>query len=126
MKKMKTITSVVGIFLIIMIMEVEESEATGMGAKHHFTDGEKVDLWANYIGPFSNPSETYQFYNLPFCQPKKYERRHQRLGQVISGDRSILSEYNLPFKGLFVFFLSLLVFIKLIFLLIFFVIFFNY
>lgn len=95
---------------ILLCMLVIKCAAGGMGAKHNFVDGEKVDLWANFVGPFSNPSETYQFFNLPYCQPKKYERRSQRLGQVIAGDRSILSEYDLPFASMLSFAFLLLIF----------------
>lgn len=31
---------------------------------------EDVPLFANKVGPFNNPSETYQYYSLPFCKPK--------------------------------------------------------
>lgn len=31
--------------------------------------GDEITLFANKVGPFQNPTETYQFYNLPFCQP---------------------------------------------------------
>ena len=35
---------------------------------------EKVPLFANKVGPFNNPSETYQYYSLPFCKPKDGEK----------------------------------------------------
>jgi hypothetical protein len=79
-------------FLFICVVAVA-------GTKHHFQDGEKIDLWANTVGPFSNPSETYEFYTLPICPPRIKEKRSQRIGQTISGDHAVLSDYVLPFKG---------------------------
>ena len=35
---------------------------------------ESVPLFANKVGPFNNPSETYQYYSLPFCKPKEGEK----------------------------------------------------
>ena len=35
---------------------------------------ENVPLFANKVGPFNNPSETYQYYSLPFCKPKDGEK----------------------------------------------------
>ena len=32
--------------------------------------GDVIPLYANKIGPFQNPTETYRFYQLPFCEPK--------------------------------------------------------
>jgi hypothetical protein len=79
-------------FLVLYIVAVT-------GTKHHFRDGEKIDLWANTVGPFSNPSETYEYYTLPMCPPQIEEKRSQRMGQVLSGDRAVLTDYVLPFKG---------------------------
>ena len=38
------------------------------------------------IGPFANPSETYQYYNLPFCLPKGgMTFKREGLGEVLEG-----------------------------------------
>lgn len=39
--------------------------------------------YANKVGPFSNPSETYQYYDLPFCRPEGgLEHKPETLGEV--------------------------------------------
>ena len=43
-----------------------------------YNDGDLVPLIANKVGPFNNPSETYQYYNLPFCKPEKGEKYNVR------------------------------------------------
>lgn len=50
--------------------------------------GDAITLYANKVGPFQNPTETYQFYNLPFCQPaggKEYKL--EDLGEVRGSQR---------------------------------------
>ena len=42
-----------------------------------------VCSYANKVGPFSNPSETYQYYDLPFCRPEGgLEHKPETLGEV--------------------------------------------
>ncbi|KAF7846883.1 hypothetical protein BT93_L3626 [Corymbia citriodora subsp. variegata] len=36
---------------------------------HYYKDGDAVPLYANEVGPFHNPSETYHFFDLLFCSP---------------------------------------------------------
>ncbi|CAL9089536.1 unnamed protein product, partial [Musa acuminata var. zebrina] len=39
------------------------------GSNHRYKEGDRVPFYANKVGPFHNPSETYRFYDLPFCTP---------------------------------------------------------
>ena len=34
------------------------------------------------VGPFSSPTETYQYFDLPFCQPKTKDNKPLTLGEV--------------------------------------------
>uniref|UniRef100_A0A7N0U0H7 Transmembrane 9 superfamily member n=1 Tax=Kalanchoe fedtschenkoi TaxID=63787 RepID=A0A7N0U0H7_KALFE len=36
---------------------------------HRYKAGDFVPLYANKVGPFHNPSETYRYFDLPFCSP---------------------------------------------------------
>ncbi|CAM9230737.1 unnamed protein product [Phaeothamnion confervicola] len=55
-----------------------------------YSPTEKVPVIANKVGPFNNPTETYQYFSLPFCredgdlQPQK-----QRLRETLAGDRKV-------------------------------------
>ncbi|KFM26763.1 Putative phagocytic receptor 1b [Auxenochlorella protothecoides] len=71
---------------------------TARGAKHSFTAGDKVTLWANKVGPFSSPSETYQYYDLPFCQPENKDNKLLTLGEVVDGNRMVATPYDLSFR----------------------------
>ena len=51
------------------------------------------------VGPYTNPSETYPFYSLPFCRPESVERESQELGDVLAGDRRVNTLYKIQFKG---------------------------
>ncbi|PNX84584.1 phagocytic receptor 1b-like protein [Trifolium pratense] len=39
---------------------------------HRYSDGDAVPLYANKVGPFHNPSETYRYLDLPFCKTGNY------------------------------------------------------
>jgi Endomembrane protein 70 len=51
------------------------------------------------VGPYTNPSETYRYYSLPYCPPVNMKGQSQELGDVLSGDRRVNTPYNLRFKG---------------------------
>merc|ERR1719424_877794 len=60
---------------------------------------EKVPLYANKAGPFHNPSETYQYYDLPFCEPDAgLKIKIEDLGEVLEGDRMTSTPYDVPFR----------------------------
>jgi hypothetical protein len=57
--------------------------ASAAAASHEYKKGDLIVLYANKVGPFTNPTETYQFYNLPFCQPSGgKEYKIEDLGEV--------------------------------------------
>lgn len=46
----------------------------------------------NKVGPFNNPSETYQYYSLPFCKEGRggvSRRTRHGLGELLVGDRKV-------------------------------------
>lgn len=42
-------------------------------------------------------SETYQYYNLPFCEPESKQYKFEGLGGVLAGDRTVNSLYSVNF-----------------------------
>jgi transmembrane 9 superfamily protein 3 len=65
---------------------------------HRYEPREPVSVWANKIGPFDNPHETYQFYTLPFCRPEQMvEHAPDGLGEVLEGNRLIRSLIEINF-----------------------------
>jgi len=57
-----------------------------------------VPLYANKVGPFQNPSETYRYFDLPFCQPEHMTEKREDLGEVLNGDRMVDAQYKLDFN----------------------------
>ena len=44
-------------------------------------------------------SETYQYYNLPFCHPEEgVHHKPETLGEVVDGNRLVTSAYELDFR----------------------------
>jgi len=68
-------------------------------SQHKYQPQEQVPFYVNKIGPYSNPSETYEYYSLPFCPPAKKEiqHRHVSLGEVLEGDAISNSAYDIRF-----------------------------
>jgi len=60
---------------------------------------EKVPLYTNKVGPFHNPSETYEYYRLPFCPPADgLKHKAEDLGEVLIGDRLVGTPYEVSFR----------------------------
>ena len=51
--------------------------------------GVEIPLYANKIGPYHNPSEQYEYFTIPICEPKEEERKWHNLGEAIGGDRLV-------------------------------------
>ncbi|KAI5063248.1 hypothetical protein GOP47_0021795 [Adiantum capillus-veneris] len=64
---------------------------------HRYAPGDPVPLYANKVGPFQNPSETYRYYDLPFCPPAQVTEKREALGEVLNGDRLVHASYQLNF-----------------------------
>ncbi|GMI81678.1 hypothetical protein like AT1G08350 [Hibiscus trionum] len=65
---------------------------------HRYDVGDHVPLFVNKVGPLNNPSETYQYYELPFCRPDPVMQKKESLGEVMSGDRLTSALYKLNFR----------------------------
>ncbi|XP_059065677.1 transmembrane 9 superfamily member 2-like isoform X1 [Cryptomeria japonica] len=65
---------------------------------HKYSTGDLVPLFANKVGPFNNPTETYQYFDLPFCAPDKVKEKRQDLGEMLNGDKMVEALYKLEFR----------------------------
>ncbi|KAK4762337.1 hypothetical protein SAY86_008105 [Trapa natans] len=74
------------------------SVAASPGSRRRYNVGDVVPLFANKVGPLHNPSETYQYYDLPFCRPGQVIPKKASLGEVLTGDRLTNSLYSLKFQ----------------------------
>ncbi|XP_020100304.1 transmembrane 9 superfamily member 3-like [Ananas comosus] len=76
-------------------------EVAGVAADasdHRYKPEDPVPLYANKVGPFQNPSETYRFFDLPFCIPEHVKEKTEALGEVLNGDRLVDAPYKLDFR----------------------------
>lgn len=72
---------------------------TSVAFAARYAANDNVPVWANKIGPYSSPTESYGFYDaLPWCRPANMASRSLRLGEALSGDKLIRSPYVLPFR----------------------------
>merc|ERR1719379_1656636 len=63
-----------------------------------YEDGQEVQVSMNKVWPFANPTETYRYYDFPFCQPKDTLPHFMTLGQILRGDRLMSSLYKINMK----------------------------
>mmetsp|Transcript_9284 Transcript_9284/g.18294 ORF Transcript_9284/g.18294 Transcript_9284/m.18294 type:complete len:608 (+) Transcript_9284:409-2232(+) len=71
---------------------------TALAGGEKYNDGDVVRVVANKIGPYFNPTETYEYYSLPFCAPEKMEKQSHNLGEILAGDRKVFTDYDIKFK----------------------------
>ncbi|KAF3792921.1 Transmembrane 9 superfamily member 2 [Nymphaea thermarum] len=87
------VEAVVLLFFILSGLRVEAD-----GSDHKYKEKEKVPFYVNKVGPFHNPSETYRYYDLPFCIPEHVTEKKEYLGEVLNGDRLVDAPYQLDFR----------------------------
>jgi len=66
---------------------------------HKYTNSEEVKVWANKVGPYHNPQESYMYHSLPFCRPSKHEQKPRTLGDALEGNSLLNTGIALQFKA---------------------------
>eukprot|EP00897_Mesotaenium_endlicherianum_P009813 jgi/Mesen1/8860/ME000053S08260 len=87
--------------MLFALLAVWICQASAYEWTHKYAIGDKVVLWVNKVGPYNNPQETYNYYELPFCKPagtKRPEHKWAGLGEVLEGNELIDSQMELKFR----------------------------
>ncbi|CAN1266633.1 Transmembrane 9 superfamily member 3 [Linum perenne] len=87
----------VALLFVAVLVVVGADQARSDASDHRYKDGDQVPLYANKVGPFHNPSETYRYFDLPFCFPAHMKEKKEALGEVLNGDRLVSAPYQLDF-----------------------------
>ncbi|XP_048229743.1 transmembrane 9 superfamily member 3 isoform X1 [Ricinus communis] len=82
----------------VLIIACSVTHVRSDASDHRYKDGDPVPLYANKVGPFHNPSETYRYFDLPFCVPDHLKEKTEALGEVLNGDRLVSAPYKLNFR----------------------------
>jgi len=85
----------------IILLQICITESAVLKKKaHRFNIEDEVPFFVNKIGPYSNPSETYEYYSLPFCtpEPEKIQHKHLSIGEDLKGDHKVSSLYDIRFR----------------------------
>lgn len=56
-------------------------------------------MWANVVGPYYNPQETYGYYTLPFCRPDELEYKFPSIGEALQGIELVKTTVEIIFGG---------------------------
>ena len=62
-----------------------------------YNKGDHIPVVANKVGPYANPSETYNYYRLGYCRPESLTGKNHKLGQLLLGDRKVNTPYDIKF-----------------------------
>jgi hypothetical protein len=95
------------------------SAGSTLVAARRYAAHDPVQIVANTVGPFNNPTETYpvsilaqfeqsrflmyfcfviQYYHLPYCEKTGKQKRHKmNLGETLSGARKVATPYDVTF-----------------------------
>jgi len=85
------------LFFALLSISIFASPATHKKT-HHYDFQDEVPFYVNKIGPYPNPTETYEFYSLPFCQPNKIQHVHASIGEDLTGDHKAHALYDIRFR----------------------------
>ena len=75
--------------LAAVAIGARRAAAVSANAGKHYKPHEPVVVIANKVGPFNNPSETYQYFSLPFCRSAGKQKKHHDFGESLMGDRKV-------------------------------------
>ncbi|EXB38443.1 Putative phagocytic receptor 1b [Morus notabilis] len=84
--------------LLTTLVLFSAPSASASASDHRYNVGDHVPLFVNKVGPLNNPSETYQYYDLPFCHPDTVIQQTETIGEVLNGDRLTNTLYELNFR----------------------------
>ncbi|XXG65025.1 hypothetical protein AAC387_Pa05g2829 [Persea americana] len=85
-------------FILFLSLAVFIRSAKASWEDHRYNAGDPVPFFVNKVGPLNNPSETYWYYDLPFCRPDQVIKKEESLGEVLNGDRLTNAKYKLNFR----------------------------
>ncbi|XP_024964353.1 transmembrane 9 superfamily member 3-like [Cynara cardunculus var. scolymus] len=74
------------------------SQVESDASDHRYHDGDTVPFYANKVGPYRNPWETYAYFDLPFCSADNVKEKKLNLGEMLNGDRLVSTPYKLEFR----------------------------
>ncbi|KAI4334237.1 hypothetical protein L6164_018953 [Bauhinia variegata] len=86
------------LFLLWTALQLSAPSVAASPADHRYNVGDQVPFFVNKVGPLNNPSETYEYYELPFCRPDPITRKKESLGEILNGDRLCNALYELKFR----------------------------
>ncbi|XP_059430027.1 transmembrane 9 superfamily member 5-like [Corylus avellana] len=89
---------IVVLTVLFAALSFTDSSAAASPSEHRYNVGDRVPLFVNKVGPLNNPSETYYFYDLPFCRPDPVIWKKESFGEVLNGDRLTNALYELKFR----------------------------
>nr|DAD28830.1 TPA_asm: hypothetical protein HUJ06_030298 [Nelumbo nucifera] len=86
------------LFVIFTALATSFRTAIASPKGHRYNVGDDIPLFVNKVGSMYNPSETYPYYDFPFCRPDPVIEKKRTLMEVLNGDILTNSLYVLKFR----------------------------
>lgn len=95
---MSKTSEIIVLTVVLAALSFIVHSATANPNNHRYNVGDPVPFFVNKVGPLNNPSETYYYYDLPFCRPDPLVLKKESFGEVLNGDRLTNALYELKFR----------------------------
>eukprot|EP00760_Papus_ankaliazontas_P011533 PhM_4_TR14837/c0_g1_i1/m.12118/K17087/TM9SF3; transmembrane 9 superfamily member 3 len=66
-------------------------------SSHIYEMKDALYAYANKMGPFNNPLETYAYFELPMCPPASWDHKTPSLGEALAGDELYRMNISMTF-----------------------------
>jgi len=84
---------------LLLLLTIVTTACVFADSDRFYAKKESVPVFVNQVSPLDNPSETYEYYDLPFpCKPREESTKPESLGQVLEGDKFVVAPYDIRFS----------------------------
>jgi transmembrane 9 superfamily protein 1 len=86
------------VLIVVLLACVRAADDEPKPDAHYYRKTDSIDLIVDKLWPRGNPSESYDYFYLPFCGDDEREHVKQDLGADMTGSRRIKTKYLLRFQ----------------------------
>ncbi|KAI3516866.1 hypothetical protein L1887_15973 [Cichorium endivia] len=97
---MVELTTMIGsskIHFVALLLISLASHVKSDASDHRYSDGDTIPIYGNKVGPYSNPLETYDYYNLPFCSQDAVKEKKVVPNNTLSAKPLVPTPYKVEF-----------------------------
>lgn len=85
------------ILVISILLICFGSQVRSEASVHRYKIGDPIPFYAEKVGPYQNPSESYAYFDLPFCSSDNVKEKKLDLSEMLNGYRLVYAPYKIEF-----------------------------